>query len=196
MSKKAPKNIPNAKSFLVQNLIKGLLWFAVIILAFIIAKKYFHFSMEAILGPIYDQPVTVYLIFLASEVIFGIIPPEFFMIWALKSGQLENYIENVVLLSVISYTSGVLGYWIGLYLNRTKLYQFVKKRVFGKFYPYLKKYGGFLVVIAALTPVPFSGIAMLVGSVKYPFDRYLAFSVARFVRFLVYAIVVWQANAL
>lgn len=167
---------------------------AVIVIAFIYLRKNYDFTLETVLGPVYDQPTIVYLIFLSSEVIFGIIPPEFFMIWSLRNEMLMAYINNVIALSAISYVAGIIGFGIGVYLKNTRFYRIMKYRVFGKFEKHLNNYGGFLVVVAALTPLPFSGIAMLVGSVHYSFKKYLWFSLFRFLRFLVYGIVIWEAN--
>jgi len=194
MAQKTPKELPDRRRFLLKNLLRGFLWLAVIVAAFIYARKNYDFTLETVLGPVYDQPTVVYLIFLASEVIFGIIPPEFFMIWSLRSGILLNYINNIIALSAISYVAGIIGFGIGAYLKNTQFYKQMKKRVFGKFEKHLNNYGGFLVIVAALTPLPFSGIAMLVGSVHYSFKKYLWFSLFRFLRFLVYGIVIWEAN--
>jgi len=194
MKNKSNKPLPGKRQFLIRNLLKGFLWLGVIVGGYIIARKYFDFSMESVLGPFYDQPKVVYGIFLASEVIFGIIPPEFFMIWSLRSGVLNAYINNVIALSSISYLAGVIGFLIGEFLNNTQFYKEMKKRVFGKFEEHLNNYGGFLVIVASLTPIPFSGIAMLVGSVKYSFRKYLWFSLFRFLRFFAYSIIIWEAN--
>ncbi|MFK7951199.1 MAG: VTT domain-containing protein [Ekhidna sp.] len=196
MSQKSHKQLPNRRKFLIRNLLKGFIWFALIIAIYFFLRNNYDFSLESILGPVYEQPTIVYLIFLGSEIIFGIIPPEFFMIWALRTGELASFINNVIALSVISYLAGVAGFLIGEYLNNTQLYKQMQKRVFGKFEEHLNNYGGFLVIVAALTPVPFSGIAMLVGSVHYSFRKYLLFSLFRFLRFFVYAIIIWEANIL
>lgn len=194
MAKKTPKSLPDRRRFLLRNLLKGFIWLAVIVFGYLYLRKNYDFSLETILGPVYDQPTIVYLIFLGSEIIFGIIPPEFFMIWSLRLQSLSSYTENVIALSAISYVAGVIGFLIGEYLNNTHFYKEMKKRVFGKFETHLNNYGGFLVIVASLTPIPFSGIAMLVGSVHYSFRKYLWFSLFRFLRFLVYGIVIWEAN--
>ena len=188
--------LPDRRKFLLGNLAKGLFWLFVIVGGYFFAKEHFDFTLESLLGPVYDNSLVIYLIFLGSEVIFGIIPPEFFMIWSLRTEVLSNYIYNIIGLSIISYMAGVIGFLIGQYLNNTQFYKAMKKRVFGKFEKHLNLYGGFLVIVAALTPLPFSGIAMLVGSVKYSFRKYLYFSLFRFLRFLVYSIVIWEAYIL
>ncbi len=194
MPNKTQNELPNKRRFLIRNLLRGFLWLAVIVVGFIYLRKNYDFTLETVLGPVYDEPTIVYLIFLASEVIFGIIPPEFFMIWSLRNEVLTDYINNVIALSAISYVAGIIGFGIGAYLKNTRFYRLMKVRVFGKFEKHLNNYGGFLVVVAALTPLPFSGIAMLVGSVHYSFKKYLWFSLFRFLRFIAYGIVIWEAN--
>ena len=180
----------------MSNLLKGLSWLTVIVIGYLYLKKNYDFTLEGILGPLYNQPTVIYLIFLASEVIFGIIPPEFFMIWSLRSEILLNYISNIVALSAISYVAGIIGFGTGAYLKNTQLYKQMKRRIFGKFEKHLNNYGGFLVIVATLTPLPFSGIAMLVGSVHYSFRKYLWFSLFRFTRFAAYSIVIWEVHIL
>jgi len=196
MSSKDQKPLPDRNRFLLRNLIKGLVWLAIIVVGYIFLRKNYDFTLESVLGPIYHKPTIIYLFFLASEVIFGIIPPEFFMIWSLRSGVLINYVNNIIALSFISYAAGIIGFGIGTYLKNTQFYKHMKKRVFGKFEKHLNNYGGFLVVVASLTPLPFSGIAMLVGSVHYSIRKYLLFSLFRFARFLTYSMVIWEANIL
>ena len=180
--------------FFLTNLAKGLLFLVVIIGGFILAKDLFGFDLKEWMGPLYEQPRVVFSIFLVSELVFGIIPPEFFMIWAQRHMDLGVFIDNVVVLAAISYLAGVVGYWFGVYLNTTRAFQFLKKRVFGKFEQRFQEFGGFLVIVAAMTPIPFSGICMLVGSAKYPFRRFLLMALARFVRFFIYAYVIWTAQ--
>lgn len=180
--------------FLLRQLGKGFLFLIVIIGGYMISSKYFGFDLKEITGPFYEQPAIIFGVFGVSEIVFGIIPPEFFIIWSQRHQDLSVFINNVALLMAISYIAGILGYWLGAYLNGTKAYTFVKGRVFGKFEKHFHTYGGFLVIVAAVTPIPFSGICMLVGSVRYPFTKFLLFSMARFVRFTVYASIIWQTH--
>jgi len=182
--------------FLMKNLIRGFLWLAAIVILYILARKYLNFDFKEWLGPVYDNVTLIYTIFLTSEIVFGIIPPEIFMFWAARHETIDIYIQNIIVLTFISYAAGIIGYFIGSYFNKTRLYRALKKNVFGKFEVHFNNYGGFLVVVAALTPIPFSGICMLVGAVKYNFRKFMWFSLFRFVRFIVYAIIIWEANVL
>lgn len=191
MSQKVKKS-----TFLFRNLFKGLIWLAFIIVLFILYKKFVHVDYLSWLTPVSDNPEIVYSIFLVSEIAVGIIPPEIFMIWALRYGNLSGYIGIIASLAVISYLAGIIGYFIGRYLNTTILYRFFRRKFLGKSEKLLNIYGLYLIIVAAITPVPFSGVAMLIGSVRYPFRKYVLFSLTRFVRFAAYSWIIWEANTL
>ena len=113
------KNKERADFFLLQ-LGKGFLFLIVIIGGYILASRYLGFDLKEIMGPLYEKPTIIFSIFWISEVVFGIIPPEFFMIWSQRHGDLSIFINNVSMLMGISYVAGVLGYWFGAYLNGTR----------------------------------------------------------------------------
>lgn len=182
--------------FFLRNLLRGLIWLAVVVGGYFYLEANYDITLKGILGDLYDQPVIIFSVFFASEAIFGIIPPELFMIWALRNEQLPQYIVNVMALAAISYGAGMLGYYIGSHFSTTQFYQTVRKNYLGRFEKHLNRFGGFLVIVAALTPLPFSGICMLMGTVKYPYRRFLAFATLRLARFVVYAMVIWEANIL
>ena len=52
--------------------------------------------------------------------------------------------------------------------------------------------GGFLIVVGALLPIPFSIISIAAGIINYKFRNYLLFGLLRFVRFYLYAIVIFN----
>jgi len=85
---------------------------------------------------------------------------------------------------------------VGSWFHRTRFYFFIHEKFLFRYERFLRKYGGFLVIVAAATPLPFSGICMLVGAVQYNFGRFLMFAATRFLRFGLYAYVIWQANAI
>lgn len=182
--------------FFLRNLIRGLIWLAVIVGGYFYLESHYDFSLKSMLGDLYDKPVIIYLIFFVSETVFGIIPPELFMIWALRNELLLQYILYVLGLAVISYLAGIIGYYIGSHFSTTQLYLTIRKNYLGRFEKHLNRFGGFLVIVAALTPLPFSGICMLMGTVKYPYRRFLFISLSRLLRFVVYAIVIWEAHIL
>jgi uncharacterized membrane protein YdjX (TVP38/TMEM64 family) len=177
--------------FFSKNLFRGLLWAAGIILIYVLVREYLGIDFEALLEPLHDDPFYVYLVFAVSEVIIGIIPPELFMIWASHKGGLSEYIPSVLLLSILSYSAGILGFWAGRAFADTRVYSRMSARFFREYIKTLRRYGGFLIVVAAMTPLPFSGVALIVGATGYKFHMYLLVSLTRFVRFAAYAYVVW-----
>ncbi|MEX0968354.1 MAG: VTT domain-containing protein [Bacteroidia bacterium] len=180
--------------FFFRNLIKGLLYLGLLILLFILARNSMDAEQIAWLAPVYTNPTLVYIIFIVSEVVFGIIPPEVFFIWALREESVSYYITQVAILAAISYAAGIIGFFFGRYLNKTILYRWLRRRFLGKYQEKLRDYGFFLVLVAALTPVPFSAIAILTGAVGMSPLKYMLWSLARFLRFGVYAWFIWQAN--
>ncbi|MGK7396186.1 MAG: YqaA family protein [Candidatus Cyclobacteriaceae bacterium M3_2C_046] len=182
--------------FFIRNLIRGLVWLTVLVVVYIFVKDRLDPDYLIWLRPVYDHPNAVYAIFAVSEILIGIIPPEIFMMWAASSNDIYAYAYSIALLSTISYLAGFIGYWIGIYFNTSKYYRFLKRRFLGKYEKYLNKFGGFLIIVAAVTPLPFSGIAMLMGSVRFSLKKYLLFSSLRFIRFTAYSFVIWEAHGL
>ncbi len=196
LSNNLEKSLPGKTRFLLKNLLKGFAWLAVLVAAFVWAKHELGDDYISWLQPIYNKPIAVFSIFLTSEILIGIIPPELFMIWAARNGIVSDYVGNMVLLASVSYMAGFIGHRIGTYLNQSKFYRLMKRNFFGKYEKYINDFGGFIIIVAALTPVPFSGIAMMTGSLRYPLKKYLIYSSFRFLRFAFYAIIIWEANIL
>lgn len=180
-------------SFLLKNLAKGLAWFAVIILAYILVQKELNVYREQI-NRVGDNLPLLLSIFTVSEVVFGILPPEIFMlIWKTK-GDPVMYTVNLTILTLISYLAGIAGYWIGLRFSRTSVFKRVHERWLAPYDQKLKKYGGFLVIVGAVTPVPFSATCMLAGSVSLPFRYFLLITITRIIRFAFYGTLVWVST--
>lgn len=182
--------------FLLINLLRGLIWLGVIVIAFILIKKQVDKHYLAWVEPLAERPILMYILFYASEQIFGLIPPEIFMIWGLRNGNLQEFILTVFLLTVISYFAGVVAYFIGKYLHDTSLYHFLFQRLWKGLDEKLNRYGPLLIIVASLTPLPYSGTCMLVGSVNYAPGKFFLYTLFRIVRFAAYAPVIWEANIL
>ncbi len=180
-------------SFLFRNLIKGLLWFAVIIAAFILMEGYIQENFKSHIDDIRDNPAILYGIYTLSEIIFGILPPELFMmIWILDDIEVSGFIINLSILTVISYAAGVLGYYIGKTFSKTPFYQNrIREKYLKQYEKNLKKFGGYLVFVGAVTPVPFSATCMLAGSISMNFKHFLLICITRIIRFAFYGWMVW-----
>ena len=191
--------ILNRKRFLYKNLLKGVAWFAAVVVIFLLIWEFAPFhpgswvsDAYAWVDSFFDRTILVYLVFTISEILVGIIPPEvFFMLWSLQSDSVVIYAGHVILLSIISYLAGIGGYWIGRIFSNSKRYQHLKEMYLRKYEIFFRRFGGLLIIVAALTPLPFSGICMMVGSVKFNFKRFLIYSAFRFLRFFIYASLVY-----
>ncbi len=178
-------------SFLWKNLLRGLIWFAVIITAYILASEDIKVYQKEI-NDIGDRLPLLLGIFTVSEVVFGIIPPELFMLIWQSKGILSEYVVNLTYLTMISYAAGVLGYYIGRYFSKTSLYQRINDRYLKQYDRQLKKFGIYIVLVGAVTPVPFSATCMLAGSVNLPIRDFLLICISRILRFAVYGWMVWS----
>lgn len=128
--------------------------------------------------------IGVLITFFVSETLLGLIPPEIFIAWSKKTA---NPILNLSILAVLSYTGGILSFFIGktaLKIASVKNYLEVKM---AKNLKNTGKWGGFLIIIGALLPVPFSITCMAAGMIKYPLKGVLLFGLFRFARFALYA---------
>jgi membrane protein YqaA with SNARE-associated domain len=113
-----------------------------------------------------------------------LIPPEIFIAWSKKT---TSPIINLSILASLSYVGGILSFFIGkviLRINSVKNYLEIKM---AKQLKNTSKWGGFLILIGALLPVPFSITCMAAGMIKYPLKGVVLFGLFRFVRFALYA---------
>lgn len=178
--------------FLFKNLAKGMLWFAVIITAFILLEGYIQDNFSRQIGKMYDSVFLFYGIFTLSEIIFGIIPPELFMyVYKLNQIPLSNYIVDLSALTIISYGAGIVGYYIGRTFSKTQFFRRFRATYLRAYQYQLRKYGGYIIFVGAVTPVPFSAMCMLAGSVNFPIKSFLLISITRVLRFALYGWVVW-----
>lgn len=181
-----------AFKFFTKNLVQGIIWFAVILLILWLGVKYLPDDIKEWLTPLRERPFLIYSIFFASEVIFGIIPPEIFMVWALDQGVIY-YMEVIMLLTILSYAGGILAYFIGRFFSNTVIFKQIKKREsYHNYSRTYRRYGGIVILIAAVTPLPFALISMISGSFSYSFSTYIKFAAFRILRFVVYGYFVWK----
>ena len=181
--------------YLIINLAKGLVWLIAIIGIFLLFKKYYGNIYLDLMETISDQPLLVFLVFTTSEVFFGIIPPELFMIWALKAQETSfGYFLIILLLACMSYASGVIGYYFGFWFSKSPLYQKIKERFASQFEKNVNRFGGYMIAVAALTPIPYSAICMLIGAAKFNFGHFLLFGIFRLARFVVYGFIMLQVD--
>ena len=180
--------------FFFKNFIRGLLFFAIALGFYKVSFSYLDLS--SLKNQIsFDYPsFFVFTLFFMSEVILGIIPPELFMIWAISSKPLGSYLFYVVTFSFLSYIAGFTAFLFGKYLHNTWLYEFMKKNIIGKYERKISAFGWLVIVVAAITPLPFSATCAVVGAVGFDRKKYLFYSSARFLRYAIYGFFIWLAH--
>jgi len=126
----------------------------------------------------------IFSFFFISETLLGLVPPEIFIAWSKKT---TDPIINLTILATLSYFGGLLSYFIGkwaLKIKSIKLYLEVKM---AKHLKNTSKWGGFLILVGALLPIPFSISCMTAGMIRYSFKKVVLFGLFRFIRFAIYA---------
>ena len=126
----------------------------------------------------------VLIVFFISETLLGLIPPEIFIGWSKKT---TTPILNLSILATLSYTGGILSYFIGKTIQKINTVKNYLEIKMAKHLKNTEKWGGFLILIGALLPVPFSITCVAAGMIKYPLKGVLLFGLFRFVRFALYA---------
>lgn len=131
----------------------------------------------------------VFSVFFASESILGLIPPEIFIAWSDKA---SNPILYITILAALSYCGGIISYFIGKSITKIpSVHEYLEVKM-AKHIKNARKWGGFLIVVGALLPIPFSITSIASGMIKYPLISYLLFGLLRFLRFYLYAAAIFS----
>lgn len=182
--------ITNFYSFLKDTAFKGVIVIALFV-AILVGLEYFFLDFNSLLNIFvakYTSPI-ILTFFLLSETILGLIPPEIFIAWASKSVTPWLFL---FLLATMSYLGGVIAYFIG---NRLFLIPAIKNHIENKITKHitnLRKWGGLFVFIGAMFPLPHSIVSLACGLIKYNFKLYLFWALFRYLRFVIYAAVIFQ----
>jgi len=177
-------------AFVKNSLLKSILPIGLFILAIYLIHEFlvdFDDLFETIVTTY--SSIKILAIFFASESILGLVPPEIFIAWAAKS---TSPILFLSLLALLSYLGGIVSFFIGKSISKLPIvfnYLEVKMK---KQLKMIKKWGGFLIVVGALLPIPFALTSIAAGVIKYKFRNYLLFGLLRFVRFYLYALVIFH----
>ncbi len=122
---------------------------------------------------------------LISDALPAFMIPDAFLVFAV-AGKLDDF--PVIFYSCVgSMIGGSISYLLGMYVFPKM--EFAKNfidRHEENLKPYVEKYGVWAVVLAATTPLPYSWMAILVGTLKMPYREFIAASLARIPRFVFY----------
>jgi len=128
--------------------------------------------------------------FFISETFLGLVPPEIFIAWSGKMTQPWMYLT---ILAFLSYFGGLLSYWLGRLVTKIpSIHTYIEVKM-QKQLKNSKKWGGFLILVGALLPLPFSIACIAAGVIKFPFKSVVLFGSLRLVRFAIYALLIFSA---
>ncbi|WP_282124999.1 YqaA family protein [Marinifilum flexuosum] len=128
-------------------------------------------------------------VFFVSESFLGLIPPELFIAWV---KTLPSPIVYLSVLALLSYLGGCVSYAIGrLVLRIPSLKNRIEVKI-GKHIQNIRKWGGFLIIVGALLPIPFSIVSIASGIIRFSFKKYLFYGLFRFLRFYLFAIAIFK----
>jgi len=176
--------------FVLKNLFWLFLTIGILILFIVLIQSYltdFDTLFKSILKGM--DIVYVFIIFFISESILGLIPPDIFILW---SKTLSHPYLAIALLSVLSYIGGINSYYIGRLIQkvpRIKSYLIKKEE---KNYRQIKKWGSWIIIFAALFPLPFAIICIMSGMINFSIKRFLLITLTRIIRFFIFAAVLYE----
>jgi len=128
--------------------------------------------------------------FFISETLLGLIPPEIFIAW---SGKTTNPWFYLGLIALASYTGGLLSYWIGIAVTKIPTIHNYLEVKMEKQLKNSKKWGGFLIMVGAVLPLPFSIACIAAGIINFSFKNVILYGSLRFLRFALYGLVIFNA---
>lgn len=171
-------------NFVWKNLRNAILPIAGVVLAIFLINKYVYNINDGL------QNITetfsrlgILVTFFISESLLGLIPPEIFIAWTKKT---EQPILNLSLIAILSYTGGIISYYLGKMASNIKVIKKYLEEKMAKSLENARKWGGILILVGALLPLPFSIACLAAGMIKYPIKNVMLFGLFRLIRFAIY----------
>ncbi|MEC3908100.1 VTT domain-containing protein [Tamlana sp. 2201CG12-4] len=177
-------------TFVWQAVKKALPYIIAIIIALYTVNYFFNINQALVqlteILPVYG----VLGFFFVSETFLGLVPPEIFIAWADK--MVHSWLFLGVL-AILSYGGGLLAYWMGRYITKLpSVHNYLEVKM-EKQLKNSKKWGGFLIVVGALLPLPFSISCIAAGIIKFPFKNVVIYGSLRLLRFAIYGLIIFNA---
>ncbi|NMH88265.1 YqaA family protein [Flavivirga algicola] len=127
--------------------------------------------------------------FFVSETLLGIIPPEVFIAW---SGKMPSPWLYLSFLAFLSYSGGLISYWLGVFITKIpSVHNYLEVKM-AKQLKNSKKWGGFLIIVGALLPLPFSMSCIAAGIIHFPFKSVVLYGSLRLLRFAIYGLIIFN----
>ena len=121
-----------------------------------------------------------------ADMILSPIPPDLALYIIGRSHMHNQWLLWVPLLGLVSTAAGFCGWLIGRKLLKLKVFRRVITNFGRENRKSIKRYGFWMVVIGALTPLPFSLTCWLAGIFKLPLETFAVAALFRVPRFVLY----------
>lgn len=175
--------------FIGSSVKKSLLPLIILAILVIVFNKYIFSISE---GLIYltetFSKFAILITFFASETILGLLPPEIFIGWALKT---SSPLGNLVLLATLSYLGGITSFFLGKMTLKIDAVNNYLEQKMSKHLKNTSKWGGFLIIVGALLPLPFAITCMAAGMIKFPLKGVILYGLFRYLRFAFYGYLIY-----
>ncbi len=175
--------------FVGKSVLKALPYIIIAVIGIIVVNNFFNLN-EALTSLTETLPIYgVLIFFFVSETLLGLVPPELFIAW---SGKLDTPWLYLMILAFLSYFGGLLSYYLGVVITRIpKVHNYLQNKM-QKQLKNSKKWGGFLIIVGALLPLPFSISCLAAGIINYPFKGVVSYGSLRILRFIIYGLVIFN----
>ena len=162
-----------------------------LVVAAIVLIHFFVIDLNTALQYVIDNysNLLVLTLFFVSESILGIIPPELFIAWSDKT---SNPILYLSLIAILSYAGGAVSHFTGrAALKIPSVHNYLEVKM-EKHLKNARKWGGFLILVGALLPLPFAVASLAAGMIRFEFKYWALFGLARFVRYAIYGAAIFS----
>jgi hypothetical protein len=177
-------------TFIKANVTKLLLSITIILLSFYFFDTYIlDIDSAAAWATGLLSPLGLISLFFFSEISIGFITPELLIVWA---DETLKPTWMLILLASLSYVAGILGYFLGqFWRTRAFVRNFILER-YQETFIQLNRFRGLLIILAALTPLPYPIVSQLSGVNNYPFHKFALLTLVRFLRFAIYGALLYK----
>jgi len=162
-----------------------------LVVAAIVGIHFFVIDLNTALQYVIDNYSNIFVLtlFFVSESILGIIPPELFIAWSDKT---SNPIFYLSLIAILSYAGGAVSYFTGrAALQIPSIHNYLEVKM-ERHLKNARKWGGFLILVGALLPLPFAVASLAAGMIRFKFKYWALFGLARFVRYAIYGAAIFS----
>lgn len=133
---------------------------------------------------------SIFTLFFVSESFLGLLPPDIFIAWTKNT---ESPLLYLIFLAFLSLLGGIISYYKGrTFLLIPKINDYLEGKM-SKHIRNMQKWGGFLIAVGALLPLPFAMACLAAGMIKFPQKQFFIFASLRLLRFVIYGYAIYAA---